>query len=409
MRVINLLLFLFMQHAIVAQPVYITVKAVNFVRNNSIVTATLEKPLNNKVAYQLVNVKSKVRTAVQQIDSKHILFILPDLLQPGQEATYLLTKSSSQKKSTPVTVEKKSTGLLVKVFGKKAFFYNTSVIPPPDTLSAYYARSGFLHPLYSPAGNILTDGFPVGHVHQHGIMMAWANTRFKGQAHDFWNQHLQTANVKHLQVESITTGPVAAIIKLRLQQYSVKFGVVLNESWTIRVYPFNNHFLFDLQSVQQNVTADTLHLNKHIYGSIAYRGSSQWNEADSLHYKSKWNILTDSNSTLADADGKRAAYVSASGLLDGTTSGVTVFGFPANFNYPQPIRVHPVMPYWGFAPAQTNGFSINPGEIYTSAFRYFVHDGKPDAATLQQLNNDIVHPVQVAITYKANTDKTKKN
>jgi hypothetical protein len=268
-------------------------------------------------------------------------------------------------------------------------------------LPAHYARSGFLHPLYSPVGNILTDGFPVGHVHQHGIMMAWANARFKGHPHDFWNQHLQTANVKHIEVESITTGAVAAIIKLKLQQYSLQFGTVLNESWTIRVYPFSKHFLFDLQSVQQNVTADTLHLNKHIYGSIAYRGSRQWNDADSLHYKSKWNILTDSNRTLADADGKRAAYVSASGLIGGTTSGVTVFGFPTNYNYPQPIRVHPVMPYWGFAPAQTNGFSINPAETYTSAFRYFVHDGKPDAVILQQLNNDIVHPVKVVVTYKA--------
>lgn len=399
MKIICLLSLFFMQQLLVAQPVYITVKAKGFVRNTSIVTAALQKPLHNNTVYELVNVKSKSIAPVQQIDSNRIIFILPDILQPGEAATYLLRKSRSQKKVNPVTVEKQPTGLLIKVQGKKAFFYNTSLIAAPDTLPAYYARSGFIHPLYSPAGNVLTDGFPAGHAHQHGIMLAWASTEFKGHHHDFWNQQQQTASVKHVQVESITTGAVATTIKLRLQQYSKKFGAVLNELWTITVYPFTNHFLFDLHSVQQNTTADTLYINKYHYGSIAFRGSRQWNDADSLHYKSKWNILTDSGKTLADADGKKAAYVSASGLIDGKTSGVAVFGFPGNYNYPQPIRVHPVMPYWGFAPALTNSFTINPGEVYTSSFRYFVHDGNPDTAALQQLNNDIKYPAEAVISY----------
>ena len=405
MKLIFAITVFFLYHTLLAQPVYITVGANGFVRKNTIVETALQKPLDMAFTYQLINIKSKAAAPVQLIDSNHILFILPGILQPGEAATYQLVKQPATKQKSPVTVEKQPTGLLIKLNGKKLFFYNTAVIPPPDTLPAYYARSGFIHPLYSPAGKVLTDGFPVGHAHQHGIMMAWTNAFFKGKPHDFWNQQQKTGNVKHVAVESIVSGPVTTVIKLQLQQYSLQFGGVLNELWTITVYPFSRHFMFDLRSEQQNITPDTLYLNKYHYGSIAFRGSRQWNAEDSLHYTGKWSILTNDGNTLSNADGKRAAYVSATGLIDGQMSGVTVFGFPANYNYPQPIRVHPLMPYWGFAPAVTKSFTIHPGEKYISKHRYLVYDNSPGEAVLQQINNDMVHPVDIQVSFTPGTGK----
>jgi hypothetical protein len=267
-------------------------------------------------------------------------------------------------------------------------------------MSSFYARSGFIHPLFSPAGRILTDDFPVGHPHQHGIMTAWTNAELKGKPLDFWNQQQQTGSAKHMAIEGTTAGAVTTTIKLRLQQYSLMYGGVLNEQWTVTVYPFSTYYLFDLSSEQHNITTDTLYLKKYHYGSIAFRGSKQWNNADSLHYRSKWNILTDSGGNISNADGKQAAYISASGLIDGATAGVAVFGFPSNYNYPQPVRVHPQMPYWGFAPAALGSFTINPGGVYTSRYRYLVYDGMPDSTVLQNINNDLVHPPVVTVIYK---------
>lgn len=133
---------------------------------------------------------------------------------------------------------------------------------------------------------------------------------------------------------------------------------------------------------------------------MAFRGCKQWNSGDSVNYKTKWTILTDSGAGLLNANGKRAAYVSVSGLINNTISGVTVFGFPCNYNYPQPVRVHPVMPYWCFAPMATAAFQIKPGETFTSTYRYYVHDGIPDQRKLEQMNNDILHPVEVTVFYK---------
>lgn len=383
-----------------AQQAYITVTANGYVRTNTIVEATVEKPLSSKFAYDLIDVKSKKLVPVQQTEAKRILFILPQTMQPGDSATYRLSNSVKRKDKSPVTVEKQAKGLLVKVRGRKVFFYNTSLILPPDTLPSFYARSGFIHPLYSPSGKVLTDDFPVGHTHQHGIMMAWVNTTFRGSNADFWNQHNQTGNVKHVRVEGINTGLVAAILKLRLQHYTGQHGEVLSELWTVTVYPFQEHFLFDIASVQQNTTKDTLFLNKNMYGGPAFRGTRQWNNADSLNYKSKWNIETDSGFNLSNANGRRATYISASGPVDGAISGVSIYSFPGNYNYPQPVRVHPVMPYWCFAPAATGPFTIAPGQAYMARYRYYTSDGPPDKLVLQAINNDLQHPVAVTVSYK---------
>lgn len=391
---------LWVAQATAAQRVYITVKANGYARRHTVIEASLQTPLPKNKTYIVVNEATGLTAAVQQLDSLHLFFILPDVLLPDGAATYKVEAAKGRRVKPAVSVQKNAKGLRVKVQGKDLLFYNTAVIDPPDSLPSFYARSGFIHPLYSPAGKILTDDFPAGHAHQHGIMTAWPNAGFKGEAVDFWNQQQKTGSARHVKVESIEPDAVGTIIKLRLQQYSLAYGAVLSEQWTLTIYPFSGHYLFDLLSVQQNITADTLYLKKYHYGSIAFRGSSHWNDMDPQHFESKWSVLTDSGFTFSNADGKRAAYVSASGLIGGGMTGVAVFGFPANYNYPQPIRVHPQMPYWGFAPAATGPFSINPGEVYTSRYRYCVYDGPPDARFLTGLNNDLVHPAAVTVVYK---------
>ncbi len=110
---------------------------------------------------------------------------------------------------------------------------------PPNTLPSFYARSGFIHPLFSPSGKILTDDFPVGHAHQHGIMTAWVNAEFRRKPIDFWNQQLQTGSAKHVSVEAIETGAVTTTIKLRLEQYSLLYGTILSDVKKKQLSPGN--------------------------------------------------------------------------------------------------------------------------------------------------------------------------
>jgi hypothetical protein len=73
----------------------------------------------------------------------------------------------------------------ISVSGKPVLTYHTETVAPPEGMDKVYARSGFIHPIHSPSGKVLTDGFPVGHVHQHALFSAWTRATFKHEVVDF--------------------------------------------------------------------------------------------------------------------------------------------------------------------------------------------------------------------------------
>lgn len=283
----------------------------------------------------------------------------------------------------PVTIQRTEKGLWVHVKGKPVFFYHTDVAMPPAGSPLYYKRSGFIHPLLTPAGDTLTDDFPAGHAHQHGIFLAWVNTTFRNKKTDFWNQHQQTGTVEHVRVLETDEKRNYARIKTLLRHISLEFGPVIEETWTITVYPQDSAFMFDLVSEQVNITGDTLYLNKYHYGGMAFRGSRRWNSHDREHFSNSWQLVTSEGKTNAEANHTRARWVDASGRLANGTGGVTVIGHPSNFRYPQTIRVHPDMPYWVFAPVADDGFTLAPGQLYRSTFRYIVHNGTANPPAIE--------------------------
>lgn len=327
------------------------------------------------------------RVLPAQLDDSALVFI------PEQGNNTYILKPGTKKFKSGITVEKKNNGLLVKVQNKPLFFYHTKEAMPPADSPAYYRRSGFIHPLYSPNGSILTDDFPAGHTHQHGIFTAWVNTTFQNQKLDFWNQQQKTGTVAHVEVLSIEEGPVFTRIKTKLHHISLTAGSVLEEIWTITVYPFADNFLFDLESEQVNITSDTLFLNQYHYGGLAFRGSKEWNMHDTAHFKNNWHIITSEGKDNASANATHARWVDASGKLNGQVSGATVFGHPSNFRYPQSIRLHPDMPYWAFAPVVDGPFTLVPGKPYKSSFRYFVHAGTASVDAIEKVNANWIKPV----------------
>ena len=346
----------------------------------------LSKQLPPDKLYFLQNQKSKKVIPAQLLDSVTLVFMTVEKIPVGKHS-YLVVPGNKSKDRPPVTIEKRDSGLLVRVNGKPVFFYHTKeAMPPPDSPS-YYRRSGFIHPLYSPSGKVLTDDFPAGHAHQHAIFTAWTNTTFKKSSIDFWNQHSKKGTVEHIDVLDIIEGPDAAQVKTVLRHKSHEFGEVLKETWTLTIYPLREHFLFDLESEQQNTSGDTLFLNKYHYGGLGFRGSRQWNVDDTRNFKNRWNVLSSEGIRDSAANASHARWVDAWGKLDDVVVGVAVFNHPENFRYPQAIRVHPVMPYWAFSPVVDGPFYIAPGVYYKSKFRYYVHDGEPSAGVIETFFN----------------------
>ncbi len=375
----------------------IEVSAGKYTRYQVPLQATLNKRLAANTQYELINPRTGVSTPAQLIDSNTLVFILPEKLLPDSTALYNLQPVAVNNYKNAVTIEREPAGLMVLVKDQPLLFYHTTEVKPPADSPSWYRRSGFIHPLFTPRGKILTDDFPAGHAHQHALFTAWPNTTFKKEFVDFWNTHQKSGTVEHIEVLKLTEGPVMAQLRVKLRYKSHAHGEVLQEKWVMNFYPFTENYMFDLYLEQVNSTSDTLFLNQYHYGGLAFRGSRQWNPHDKTYFKSNWHIVTSEGIKDSLANQTHARWVDAFGLIDGAVAGAAVFNHPSNFRYPQAIRVHPGMPYWAFSPVVDGAFTINPGEYYRAQFRYFLHDGPVDKYLLEMVEKDWIDPPQVKV------------
>lgn len=257
----------------------------------------------------------------------------------------------------------------------------------PAGLPEHYTRSGFIHPLRSPAGLVLTDDFPAGYAHQHGLFTAWANTTFRDTFVDFWNTHKDLATVSHAHTAQVYAKDDYAGFRAVVEHRShVHQGMtVLREELYVRANPYRGVNVVDLRSWQTNVTTDTLHLNKHLYGGLGLRGSKHWNPADSLHFTGPARFLTDEGKDLATANHTRPRWTAIYGELPGGSGGIAIIPHPDNPRFPQSVRVHPELPYFSVSPVVIGPAAIAPGEVMANRYRIVLFDGEPPVALLDEL------------------------
>jgi hypothetical protein len=265
--------------------------------------------------------------------------------------------------------------------------YHTAVAEPPAPLEQTYRRSGFIHPLYSPDGRVLTDDFPPDHAHQHGLFFAWVNTTFAGKPVDFWNQMQKTGAIEHVAVEQMVEGAVFGQFRVKLRHLDVttpeKPQPVLEETWTVRVYHIANPFVIDFESRQSCAGDEPLAINKYHYGGLALRGNRAWydEQAKGVSPADERNgfsdFLTSEGRGRADGNHTSPRWVDLHGNVDDHPCGVALLASPRNFRFPQAVRLHPSKPYFCFAPMVPGEFTIAPGEEYVSRYRLVAHDGEP--------------------------------
>ena len=106
-----------------------------------------------------------------------------------------------------------------------------------------YAKSGYIHPVYNPSGQVVTDDFNPDHAHQHGIMFAWRKTTFDGRSTNGWDQKAGTGKVEHVELVDSASGPVFGYFTVHLRHVDLTAPggskPVLDEIWRVRVYNFS--------------------------------------------------------------------------------------------------------------------------------------------------------------------------
>ena len=307
--------------------------------------------------------------------------------------------ASDVQAGTDVQVERSGGDLAALVAGDTLFVYHVEVdAPPRPDIDTLYARGGYIHPLYSPSGRLITDHYPPNHLHQQGIFSAWTKTSFEGREPDFWNMGKGTGAVRPAGLDTTWSGPVHGGFEARhafVDLSAPEPKTVLDEAWRVRAYGVTGeatpYRLFDLDATQEAASERPLELPTYHYGGVAVRGHRDWDgEANATFLTSEGLDRPEGNET-------EARWVYLGGRVEGEQTGVAVLSHPENFRAPQPVRLHPDEPYFVFAPQQAGPFAIEPGEPYTARYRYVALDGPPDAALLDRLWNDYAYPPEVTV------------
>ena len=298
-------------------------------------------------------------------------------------------------------------GVTMSVAGREVLNYRTEKKQKPRAdISDDILRAGYLHPVRSPSGAIVTGDYPANHPHHHGIWTPYTKATFQGRATDFWNMHQKKGRVDlahyglGANLNPGEAGPVYEKLDAMTGMVDLtgpKESTALWDFWSLRLYDIPDApkpmVVFDLTTEQACATNDPLELPAYHYGSFGLRGPEAWDGKDGARFLTSEGI-TDRKK----GDGTRARWCYLGGKTSAGISGTAVLGFPDNFRFPMPLRLHPDMPYFSIVPQKLGPFSIEPGMPYVTRYRFVVTDGEPDAKLFDACWNSLAHPAMVSVS-----------
>ncbi len=381
-----------------AQTAYrVTVSSGDYDRSETVVSFPLPPGVNER--WQLVDPEGG--SVASQVSHDGRSYFIVQHLAKGSSRAYRLTPVKADAPVVPaVQTSRERDRLKVTVNGKVAFYYQAqkSELPRPD-IKPVYRRGGYIHPLLSPAGKLITDHYAPNHLHQHGMWFAWTKTEFEGRQPDFWNMGEGKGTVEFVALGANWSGPVFGGFQTQHRFVDLtgpEPKTTLNETWEVQVFhvgqgakPF---FMFDLVSTQQCATASPLKLPQYHYGGLGFRGNWAWNGKENTFF-----LTSEGETNRVKGNETRGRWCHIGGRVDGALAGVAILCHPGNFRAPQPMRLHPTEPFFCYAPSQLGDWEIAPGNAYVSRYRFIVADGPPDKAELERLWSDYTWPPTVTI------------
>lgn len=287
--------------------------------------------------------------------------------------------------------EKLPNGNLVLRLGARTVLrYNLAQQTPPRGQSPLLSRSGYLHPVYAPAGRLVTDDFAPDHPHQRGVFFAWTRTRLeldgKVLEPDFWNLAAGSGRIR-AEKAGIEENRLAAT-----HSWEARAGdgwrPVLSETW--RVWPGappadpplpGSAYVIEIESIQRPLVDITL--PQYRYGGMGVRASREWMSRGDL------KVLTSEGFDIDRAEGERCRWFALGGVVDQVPVTVAMLEHPANLGAPNPIRLGPAAPYAMFSPPKSREWLLRRDVEHRFRFRLVVHNGLPDAGFLNRLWSEL--------------------
>jgi hypothetical protein len=392
-----------------------SVEAGKYQRINTPVSLDLTDIIvNDSLSLQLFEQqKGKPVEVPCQIEAGYIprlWWILDGTTPPGTKRDYILYRTQGVTYKKSITAEVGQGIIRLTKQNTKILDYQTALHYPPAGVDTMYKRNGYIHPMYSPSGNILTRVDAPDHYHHVGIWNPWTKVKIGNHVTDFWNLYLHQGTVKFAGVNSTTDGPVFGGFDVR-QEHIDFLGknhneLTFNEVWDVRAWNAEpvagaKAWLVDLTTFLSVAGDSDIILEAYRYGGgIGYRSTDDWNKDNS------W-VNTSEGKVRANADGTDARWTDVGGMMkNNSTSGIVFFSHPANREHPEPMRVWPENQnqhgdvYFEFCPIRYKDWVLNPGKVYTLKYRMLVYDGKVDKAVSERIWTDFAYPPVVTISKK---------
>ena len=335
-----------------------------------------------------------------QADDRGLATFIISQLDAFQTAVYQLALAAKPTHDNAVNLVEENGKLRITIGDKTVLHYQAEKSElPRDDLEPVYRRGGYIHPVVTPGGMVITDDYPHNHKHHHGIWFPWTNTTFEGRKPDFWNMGTGTGTVEFTGLLGQWSGSVHAgfssshrFVDLIAQPQKV----ALKEKWRMQIYAAglndDPYYLFELESVQRCASNSKIQFPEYRYGGLGFRGHGEWDGVENCFY-----LTSNGESDRIKGHATRARWCHIGGQVSGKWGGIGVLCHPSNFRFPQPMRIHPSEPFFNFAPSQAGDWEIKPGEDYVSRYRFVVTDGRPDAELLERLWRDFAFPPQVEV------------
>ncbi|MCY1721325.1 PmoA family protein [Prolixibacteraceae bacterium Z1-6] len=358
----------------------------------------------NLVLYEINKAgEMQIASQLEPGHSARLWFILKGESKKGSERKFVLKREEKAALAeTIVSLKKDSKDLSLLVNEKPVLNYRFATTYPPDGVDPLYKRSGFIHPLWSPGGKILTRIQAPDHYHHYGIWGPWTKTHIDDRAVDFWNLKSGEGTVKFAGFLSEAEGAVYSGFKA-LQQH-IDFGglgedqIAMNEILDVRAWNLGEGvWMVDYTTSLNSPLKNGIMLDAYRYGGgIGWRATEKW-------HKDNCTVLTSDNKTRVDADGSYARWCMVEGeseVKEGR-SGILFLSHPSNRMHPEPMRVWPLDAnngrgdmYFEFVPIRHDDWKLEPKQNYTLKYRMIIFDGKLDAETAEKYwNSFAANPV----------------
>ena len=346
-----------------------------------------------------VKIPSQLETGI----NTQLWFMLPGNNRANSLREFTLKIEEAEEYTSKISLEEQHQAMVLKSNNKIILGYQYQTVYPPKGVSNLYKRSGFVHPIISPQGEMLSRIQPPDHYHHYGVWGPWTLTRIDDREVDFWNLSKGEGTVKFASFISTTEGPVFSGFKA-LQQH-IDFSatgedqIAINEVLDIRAWNTSSElWMVDYTTTINTPLPDGILMAAYRYGGgIGFRATEKW-------HKDNCTVLTSEGKTRIDADGSNARWCIVEGASSTKKgrSGILFLSHPSNRMHPEPMRVWPLDANGGrgdmffeFTPIRHVDWKLNKNTDYTLKYRMIIFDGTIDSVTAEQYWNAFAKLPQV--------------